>query len=121
MLKENWTKNEKINYSDFNLILADIQHWAQILNSNYSLSELSLGDFLFCEKLQLIEDTIDSICSHASIRFNKKKWYNLTTISYEDINRWAIALNSVGIARNITDELNNTLITEDGINLITEV
>lgn len=93
MLKENWNENEKISYSDFNLIIAEVKSLCSIYNISESLSSLSLGDFLFCEIVQKIENAIDTMCDLVELDYAKKNWYNMSVINYSDVNKWSIALN----------------------------
>jgi hypothetical protein len=125
MLKENWNKNEKLKYSDFKVIITIIKYLCSIYNIEESLSNNILGDFLYAEKLQNIEDLISEISEISTTNFTKKKWHNMTVIDYTDINRWSKVLNIISNMQTggntlITEE-GNTLITEEGNIFITEI
>lgn len=115
--------------------LADDFGIVQTLNSDVSPSyqymyiiekkAKKIGDFLYAEDLQKIEDNIEIIAQCVNTSFNKRNWYYLSVITYEDINRWSILLNYAyevvfEESRNIVTENEELLITEDDYYLMTE-
>ena len=125
MLKENWNENEKLQYIDFKAIITIIKYLCSIYNIEESLSNNILGDFLYAEKLQNIEDLISEISEISTANFIKKNWHNMTVIDYTDINRWAKVLNIISNMQSggntLITEDENILITEDENILITEI
>ena len=113
MLKEDWESTDILTYSYLNTIYNKFKElYLRITDQELSLTNKNVGDFLFVEELNLIENALYSFNSS----FNKKKWYNITKLDYTDLNRWCTEINE--IERKITETL--YIITEDGNQIITE-
>ncbi|MBR1653633.1 MAG: hypothetical protein IJ690_01580 [Clostridia bacterium] len=87
--------------------------------------EYKLGDFLTSNILQLLENNLKQINDIIDTSFEKRDWYYLSVITYEDINRWSILLNIAydeifGTNKKIITENEEYLTTEDSDYLITE-
>lgn len=121
MLKEDWKETDKLTYTNFNTILNKIKElYFIITNKELSLMDKSVGDFLYAEELNTVEDTI--LLFDAS--YEKKTWYNITKFDFNDVNRWCKAINkkeqSLFESKNIITEDGNQIITEDNLILKTE-
>ena len=79
--------------------------------------EKKVGDFIISEELQSLENNLEELANIVNTSFEKRNWYYLSVITFEDINRWAILLN---YAYNIVFEPSKNIITEAGEMLITE-
>lgn len=87
--------------------------------------EYKLGDFLTSEVLQKIENNLEILASIVNTSFEKRNWYYLSVITFEDVKRWCIFLNIVyrivfEESANIITEAEEKIITEDNNYLVTE-
>jgi hypothetical protein len=63
----------------------------------------SMGDFLYIEDLQLIEDNIEKLNKFVEEKFKKKQWTSPSFITNDDLNRWCHALNLADIFYKYSD------------------
>lgn len=66
----------------------------------------NIGDFLFVEDVQMIENTIGKLCERFYINYYKKDWQELFVITYEDLNRWYEALKTLNNMQKYEDYAN---------------
>lgn len=91
-----WKKSDKFNYNNYNnILLRIVDIYQSIFNDVISLEQKKLGDFLFSEDLNNIENYIYKMAEIQGINFDKKEWYNMTTISFLDVNRWETSLDLI--------------------------
>lgn len=81
----------------------------------------SLGDFLYKENLQIIEDTLKNMCDKIEIKYNRKIWSHLSLFNFKDVNRWCSTLNYFTSKKNILLENGDRIIAENGDRIIMEV
>lgn len=120
-LKENWEKKDIISFSIFNNIVTTLKTVCENLKVTNNLkNNYILGDYIYTDELQEIEDILFSISSS----FQRKVRHNLSVFDYMDINRYCKTINNIYnelavskmmITENenyLTDENNNILCTE---------
>jgi len=96
MLKTNWTSAEKITFTQLNALIDDFSNMRlSIIGIDFLYTPYSIGKFWFSEDLENFESAINELAISLNIPYIKKDWYNLTDISYKDINRWSSMINSV--------------------------
>lgn len=121
MIKQDWKETDILKVEDFNNIVKQIQQIALVLmKAEKSISQKEQGDFFFTEELKEIEN----ILVKYDTDFQKKEWHNMTTISYEDVNRWSKAINKIQEALKKTGRLitedRQFILTEEGSYILTE-
>lgn len=87
--------------------------------------EMKRGDFLTAELLQKVENNIERLAKITDTNFRQRNWYHLSVFTFEDVNRWAAALNIVynkvfEESRKLVTEESEKLISEDSNYLVTE-
>lgn len=82
------TEESILTYTELNQIITQIKIFASGLKIPENLSLKNNGDFLFCEDSEEIERVLKLISDLIYIDYEKRFFYNLSTLTYEDVNRW---------------------------------
>lgn len=82
-----WTKDDKLSVAYFKSFIQRINTNCNKLSIR-ELPEKENGDFLFCEETELIERTLQNMSNVLLLNYEKKNFYNLSTFSYKDLNKW---------------------------------
>lgn len=96
--KVDWTRNNYINYTDYNRIKNNIEYLRELalmLYPDFSFFDMGsdksgYADFPYADEFNLIESNLESIKNHTYgfCFFESKQWYdNQPTLTYEDLNR----------------------------------
>lgn len=126
---EVYTNLTQVKLSDDFGVVTNINASLSAYNYIYIIETETLekqrGDFLIAEELQNLENNLNEISIAVNTSFNKRDWYYLSVITFEDINRWSVLLNyaySVVFepSKNIITEAEEFIITEDNEYLMTE-
>lgn len=104
-----YNREDIMDFTSFNEITS-------LINSIYKESKVSLvtrGEVLFSEDLQKIEESIEELSEKYGVRFKKRTWYNMSTLTFEDINRWINVLNTILEIQKLTYPANDLYPADD--------
>lgn len=92
---ENWDSTDIISLKYFNELITNLQTYANRLGIKHNLIEKSNGEFLFSEELDEIDRVLKIISNTLLLNYERKYWYNLSTINYNDWTRWDNQINLI--------------------------
>ena len=69
--------------------------YQRIRIKTHEIETKTRGSFLYANELKEVDDTLQEVCSQLLLDYEHKNWYDLSIISYRDINRWCKAINKI--------------------------
>lgn len=89
------TAEDILTVEEMNNIITSIKTYAAKLSLSENLLLKENGEFLFCEEVDEIERMLKLISELIYIDYERRYFYNLSTITFEDINRWSLQLEAI--------------------------
>ncbi len=93
------TKEDKLTLTYFNNIVVNINKLCNKIGVQLLNISKNNGEFLFAEDLNAIEGKLYQLSQMSYVKIDKRDWFNLSTLSYLDINRW----------ENLIDRINKSI------------